>query len=108
MGSMKKMVVWEVSSNGRPHPWNQGFAWEALRKWSCGRCLPRIGRTPGTKDLLGRHSEKGGVGGVFQGSAAPLEPRICLGGSKKMVVWEVSSKGRPHPWNQGFAWETLS
>ena len=34
-----------------------------------------------------------------------LEPRICLGGIKKMVVWEVSSKGGPHPWNQGFAWE---
>ena len=36
-----------------------------------------------------------------------MEPRICLGGIKKMVVWEVSSKGGRHCWNKDFAWDAL-
>ena len=55
LGGIQKMVVWELSSQDWPHPWNRGFAWEALRKWWCGSCLPRVGRTPGTEDLPGMH-----------------------------------------------------
>ena len=124
------MVVWELSSKGGRHPWMQGCAWEASGAPSEACRMRKVrGERKGNDSGICLESIQKTVcvGAVFQGWAAPLEPGICLGGMKKMVVWKVSSKGGrhpwnrgfarecwkvsckgvPHPWNQGFAWEAL-
>ena len=82
------MVVWELSSKGGPHPWNQGFAWEALRKWWCGRCLPRVGGTAGTKDFAWDALRKLVLGGLFWGWPRLWNHGFCLGGVEETGVWK--------------------